>query len=183
MRVFECREKAWLEEIDGVELADFWQRALAFTIDAALAVATLLLSLIPVAFAIWLFKLMQGRHESPSLHLEGEAGKIALELAAPVLYFGLTTWLWNGRTVGKRIVGIRVVSLVHRHMSLWHSIERALGYGAAALEFGFGFAQFFIHPYRRTVQDRIAETIVVKEKSLRRRLSHNNTEVAEHAHS
>jgi hypothetical protein len=50
-------------------------------------------------------------------------------------------------------------------MTLWHSIERALGYGAAALEFGFGFAQFFIHPYRRTVQDRIAETIVVKEKS------------------
>jgi uncharacterized RDD family membrane protein YckC len=82
-----------------------------------------------------------------------------------VLYFGLTTWLGNGRTLGKRLTGIRVVSLVHEHMNLWHSVERALGYGAAALEFGFGFAQFFIHPFRRTVQGRIAETTVIKEES------------------
>jgi uncharacterized RDD family membrane protein YckC len=75
-----------------------------------------------------------------------------------VLYFGLTTFLWNGRTVGKRLFGIRVVSLVHERMSLWHSIERALGYGAAALEFGFGFLQFFIHPSRRTAQDRVRDS-------------------------
>ena len=62
---------------------------------------------------------------------------------------------------------IRVVSLMHRHLSLWHSIERALGYAAAFLEAGFGFFQFFIHPYRRCVQDRIAETIVVTESSYR----------------
>jgi len=30
-----------------------------------------------------------------------------------------------------------------------------------ALEGGFGFLQYFIHPNRRTVHDRIAETIVV----------------------
>jgi len=40
-----------------------------------------------------------------------------------------------------------------------------LGYGAAALELGFGFVQFFIHPYRRCAQDRLAETIVVTERS------------------
>ena len=60
-------------------------------------------------------------------------------------------------------MGIRVVSLTHHRLSLWHSIERALGYGASALELGFGFVQFFIEPNRRTVHDRIAETIVVKE--------------------
>jgi hypothetical protein len=48
---------------------------------------------------------------------------------------------------------------------LWHAVERALGYGAAALELGFGFVQFFIHPYRRCAQDRLAETIVVTERS------------------
>ncbi len=59
---------------------------------------------------------------------------------------------------------IRVVSIVHHDLSLWHCVERALGYGASALELGFGFLQYFIHPNRRTVHDRIAETIVVREK-------------------
>jgi uncharacterized RDD family membrane protein YckC len=59
---------------------------------------------------------------------------------------------------------IRVVSITHEQLSLWHSIERSLGYAASALEFGFGFIQYFIHPNRRTVHDRIAETIVISEK-------------------
>ena len=79
-----------------------------------------------------------------------------------VLFFGLSVYLGNGRTIGKRVMGIRVVSIVHHRMGLWHSIERALGYGASALE--FGFAQYFIHPNRRTVHDRMAETIVIRVK-------------------
>ncbi len=81
-----------------------------------------------------------------------------------VIFFGLSLYFGNGRTIGKRIMGIRVVSLVHHQMSFWHSIERALGYGASALEFGFGFVQYFIHPNRRTVHDRMAETIVIRDK-------------------
>jgi len=78
-----------------------------------------------------------------------------------VLFFGLSLYIGNGKTLGKLLFRIRVVSLVHHRMSLWHSVERALGYGASALELGFGFLQYFIHPNRRTVHDRIAETIVV----------------------
>ena len=84
------------------------------------------------------------------MDFRGEQGKLLQELIAPILYFGLFTYWGNGRTPGKRLLGIRVVSLVHERMNLWHSIERALGYGAATLEFGFGFLQFFLHPYRRT---------------------------------
>jgi hypothetical protein len=46
-------------------------------------------------------------------------------------------------------------------MGLWQSIERALGYGAAVLEVGVGFAQFFWDRNRMCAQDRLAETIVV----------------------
>lgn len=173
MRVFSARETERLAEIDGVELADFWQRAVAFAIDAALALFSVMILLFIGALFVLLYRyLTHGDTTHRDFRIEGEAGRIILFTVAPVLYFGLATWIGNGRTVGKRLTGIRVVSLVHEHMSLWHSVERALGYGAAALEFGFGFAQFFIHPYRRTVQDRIAETIVVKEKSLRLLQSH-----------
>lgn len=97
------------------------------------------------------------------------------DIVVPILYFGILTWKWKGRTVGKRLMKIRVVSIAHRHLSFWHAVERALGYGAAALEGGFGFLQFFLHPYRRCAQDRLAETIVVTEASyqeLQHRLNH-----------
>jgi uncharacterized RDD family membrane protein YckC len=58
------------------------------------------------------------------------------------------------------VLGIRVVSLVHHEISLWQSIERALGYAASSLEAGFGFLQYFTHPNCQTIHDRIAETIV-----------------------
>ncbi|NWF87957.1 MAG: RDD family protein [Ignavibacteriaceae bacterium] len=78
-----------------------------------------------------------------------------------VVYFSLTVYLSNGLTLGKWICRIRIVSLTHTHISFWHSIERALGYGASALEAGFGFLQYFLRKDRRTVHDRIAETIVI----------------------
>ena len=84
-------------------------------------------------------------------------------LIALVLYFGLATYLGNGKTLGKKFLKIRVVSLTHSKMTFFQSIERSLGYGASFLEGGFGFIQFFINPNRRTVHDRIAETIVVDE--------------------
>jgi hypothetical protein len=46
-------------------------------------------------------------------------------------------------------------------MGLWQSVERGLGYGAAVLEGGLGFLQFFWDPNRMCAQDRLAETIVI----------------------
>ena len=100
------------------------------------------------------------------INIEGnEVIHVAATVVVPVLYCGVLLWAGKGRTPGKRLLRIRVVSLAHRHITFWHAVERALGYGAAALELGFGFVQFFIHPYRRCAQDRLAETIVVTERS------------------
>ncbi len=82
-----------------------------------------------------------------------------------VLYFGLCMWKTNGLTLGKKLLRIRVVSLEHERMTLWQSTERALGYGASALEAGFGFLQYFLYPNHRCLHDRIAETIVVAERA------------------
>ena len=80
-----------------------------------------------------------------------------------VLYFGLCVWKTNGLTLGKRLLGIRVVSLMHERMTLWQSVERALGYGASALEAGFGFLQYYLYPNHQCAHDRMAETIVVQD--------------------
>ena len=183
MRNFSARETEWLQELDGIELAPFWRRALAFVIDWTLISLVLTALTLSVVLGYFKYREAHGMTVPKTFHfdlkpedskfssddpefvkeLDKEYVHVFIDIVVPVLYFGLFTWNGQGRSPGKRLLKIRVVSLVHRHLNLWHSIERALGYGAAALEGGFGFAQFFIHPYRRCVQDRIAETIVVTE--------------------
>jgi uncharacterized RDD family membrane protein YckC len=78
-----------------------------------------------------------------------------------VLYYGIANYAGNGRTPGKWVVRTRVVSLTGKRMGFWQSIERALRYGAAVLECGLGFLQYFWSDNRMCAQDRLAETIVV----------------------
>jgi len=195
MRNFSARETEWLLELDGIELASFHQRAIAFVIDWMIVGLVFggLASLVAVgAFAYMhhhgksvsdiatMFSatedgekvniVVPGKTQVKTYRVDPEHSKAAevlhviSSIVVPILYFGILLWKGKGQTPGKRIMRIRVVSLMHRHLSFWHCVERALGYGAAALEGGFGFVQFFIHPYRRCAQDRLAETIVVTER-------------------
>jgi uncharacterized RDD family membrane protein YckC len=151
-----------MQELNGLELASFASRVAAFFLDFAIA---------GVLFLGGLFLAFKIANRYTSLGADNRNIKVELNffdnwysIVYLVLFFGLSLYFGNGQTLGKRVMGIRVVSLVHHKMSFWHSIERALGYGASALEFGFGFVQYFIHPNRRTVHDRMAETIVVRER-------------------
>jgi uncharacterized RDD family membrane protein YckC len=185
MKFFSARETELLRELDGLELAGFWPRAVAFLIDCFLMAVLLSVILTLGLNASQNLRRMRGNSGPAEYHLpvvkelpingnmnlqiiniEGnEVLHVAATLVVPVLYCGVLLWAGKGRTPGKRLLKIRVVSLADRHITFWHAVERALGYGAAALELGFGFAQFFIHPYRRCAQDRLAETIVVTECS------------------
>ena len=152
---FRTQNVDWQARLQGAQLASFKARAMAFIIDGLLIGALLgLLRYLPGAA-----DLSAGKTMSISLEFGGAVGFLAT-----ILYFGLATWLGNGATPGKRLMGIRVVSIVHPHLTLWHCIERALGYTASSLEAGFGFLQYFKHPNHQTVHDRIAETIVVTRR-------------------
>jgi len=144
--------------MEGVPLASFTSRALAFLVDG---VIICLLVLAPDLWSIYV-----SHKPGATITLSLDYGTL-FAVAVAVLYFGLSTYFGKGATIGKRLLGIRVVSLVHRELSLWHSIERTLGYAASSLEAGFGFLQYFTHPNRQTVHDRIAETIVVSDRGPR----------------
>jgi len=79
----------------------------------------------------------------------------------PVIYFTLSLYLTRGRTIGKYLLKIRVISLFHERPGLWHCFERSLGYFTSALEFGFGFIQAIWNPNRMALHDKIGETIVI----------------------
>ncbi len=160
MNTFAPHHVARLDQLTGMPLASFSRRLFAFALDFL------------AAFLLFLFILIYGTKLLAYLgvlHLESDLNlKFDLQhwysILFVVVYFGLFTYWGNGKTPGKWLMKIRVVSLTHEHISLWHAIERALGYGASALELGFGFLQYFIHPNKQTVHDRIAETIVIQER-------------------
>ena len=157
MKNFNPHETARLMELDGVKLAPFFRRAIAFYIDLIIAVP------LAVALIVGYTYFTGGFKNNADLKFEFNFENW-YSLVGLVLYFGLATYFGNGKTLGKKLLKIRVVSLTHSKMTFFQSIERSLGYGASFLEGGFGFIQFFINPNRRTVHDRIAETIVVDEK-------------------
>lgn len=147
-----------LDQLEGAALASFPARAAAFSIDLIAAFTVFTLMAIYGAKLLYYFGLLD-----PNANYNFKFNFTNwYSLGFIVLYFGLFTYFGKGQTPGKRLLKIRVLSLAHDHLSLWHSIERALGYGASALELGFGFLQYFIHPNKQTVHDRIAETIVIK---------------------
>ena len=156
MRLFNPNETARLKELEGVKLASFPRRSAAFLID--LLIAVLFSSILLLAYNFITGKFNMNDDIKVDFNFENW-----YSIIATVIYFGLTTYFGNGKTLGKKLLKIRVVSITHPKMTFWQSIERALGYGASILEAGFGFIQFFINPNRRTVHDRIAETIVVDE--------------------
>jgi uncharacterized RDD family membrane protein YckC len=79
----------------------------------------------------------------------------------PVLYFTILFYCCKGQTIGKFFLRIRVLSLYHEHLGLWHCVERSLGYFTSALEFGFGFIQAIWNPNKMALHDKIGETIVI----------------------
>ncbi|MFZ5433548.1 MAG: RDD family protein [Calditrichota bacterium] len=142
-------------ELTGTQLANFAPRAAAFLLDL---MAVRLLVLV-AGLIIQLYGIMA---RQPTITLD-ENPFHGWALIALVLYFAVALYWGKGQTIGKRLLRIRVVSLVHHRMSFWHCVERTLGYGASLLEGGFGFIQFFIHPNRQTAHDRLSETIVIRE--------------------
>jgi uncharacterized RDD family membrane protein YckC len=158
-RRYHAHAGARAESLDGLPLATFWQRLLGYCVDLVIAV----LIWFPLEFG-WRSLLLHEKdiHAVWNFH---EAGNIVVM----VLYWGLANYFGNGRTVGKWVAGTRILSLTSERMGLWQSVERGLGYGAAVLEAGLGFLQFFWDRNRMCAQDRLAETIVVDVRTRRSR--------------
>ncbi len=84
-----------------------------------------------------------------------------------VLYFALLTWLMNGRTVGKWLCGIRVVSLTEDRIRFMASLKRA---------FGFGLFQSLPGKTKISKHDRMVGTIVAIDPIWKRKQTMSKSE-------
>jgi len=150
-----------MDVLDGLPLAMAWQRILGYTIDLLLAAV------------IWFPMELEWRryvlHQRGNIDMQFNFHEVG-NIVVVILYWGLCNYFLNGQTPGKWVARTRAVSLTSERMGLWQSVERALGYGAALLELGLGFVQYFWDRNRMCAQDRLAETIVVDVRKRATRL-------------
>jgi hypothetical protein len=77
------------------------------------------------------------------------------------LYMTLMLSWWRGQTLGKRLLGIRVLRLDGMPITWWVAFERAGGYAAGFATGLLGFAQVYWDSNRQAIHDRIVGTVVV----------------------
>jgi uncharacterized RDD family membrane protein YckC len=161
LRPFDPHPPHRAESLRGLPLASFRRRAAALVIDFVVAGICFMLFSLPALKILISLKLVPDR----DMNIQFGFFDNWYSVVWLFLFLGVSNHVGNGRTIGKRLLKIRAVSLVHDRLRGWPAFERALAYGASALELGFGFLQYFIHPNRQTVHDRIAETIVIDERA------------------
>jgi len=154
--------------LQGKPLASFWRRALAFFIDLCICFFIFIIGIGIIAVVAG--EKAKNSYGAPqySYKVEGELGNFLEEVLLPIFYFGLIVFFTQGKTIGKWITGIRIIPITHDRISFIHSAERAMAYATSILEFGFGFAQFFMNVNHRTLGDKVGETIVIRDRLTKR---------------
>lgn len=78
------------------------------------------------------------------------------------LYFTLCHASRRGQTLGKRILGIRVVQLAGERLNLFESFERAAAYLEIPATLGLSLVSLWRDPNRRLPHDRVVHTAVLR---------------------
>jgi uncharacterized RDD family membrane protein YckC len=130
--------------------AGFWRRGVALLLDYIFLV-------LMVALAGGLVTALWG--ESGRSARVVNAALTAFRWFLPPLYVVLFHRLW-GQTMGKIVVGARVVALDGERLSLSRAIGRTLAWVVAALPLGLGLALAAVRRDRRGLHDLLAGTRV-----------------------
>ena len=150
-------------------LAGIGSRFLALTVDTLLQVAALIAIIIVGA----IIALGSTAADRPGLDrfFSQTIGAIVLVLVPFCLYWGYFAFfevLWQGRTPGKRVAGIRVIHQSGRPMTAIECIGRNLMRGVDILPgmYGVGLISMMCNNQSKRLGDFIAGTIVVHDKAI-----------------
>jgi uncharacterized RDD family membrane protein YckC len=76
-------------------------------------------------------------------------------------YFTVFVAWFDGQTLGKKLLRIRVIQLDGKKLGLWSAFGRYGGYGAGLATGLLGFLQIFWDANRQAIQDKISATVVI----------------------
>ncbi|MCI0520726.1 MAG: RDD family protein [Chloroflexi bacterium] len=85
---------------------------------------------------------------------------LATSMIIPFVY-NVFFWVFTGQTPGKSLLGLRIVTLQGKKLSIWRAVLRYLGYYLSILPLFIGFLWVLADDNRQSWHDKIAGTIVV----------------------
>jgi uncharacterized RDD family membrane protein YckC len=146
-----------VERTTDAPYAGLVTRAIAFAIDAAIidGAAVLVFALVALASTV--------------LHIPGEVKTILLVIggAAYVIWgagYFVAFWATDGRTVGNRVMYIRVEPASGGTLGYRRAVQRFIG---LVLALFLGLVPMLLNDRRRGFQDRVADTVVVHDPERR----------------
>ncbi len=89
-----------------------------------------------------------------------------------VFYFTFTIYWCHGQTLGKKLLGIKVIQLDGSELGLFGAFSRQGGYGAGFATGLLGFLQVYWDPNRQAIQDKVVSTVVIRLGQPKRPLTH-----------
>ena len=92
---------------------------------------------------------------------KGILNDLGLGFGWAAFYFTVFTAWFDGQTLGKKLLNIRVIPLDASTISLWDAFGRYGGYGAGFATGLLGFLQIYWDANRQAIQDKISETVVI----------------------
>ena len=99
--------------------------------------------------------------------IKGIIKDLGLGFGWATFYFTAFIALADGQTIGKKLLGIKVLQLDGTPLSLWDSFGRYGGYGAGLATGLLGFIQIFWDANKQAIHDKISATVVIDLKKAR----------------
>lgn len=99
--------------------------------------------------------------------VKGIVEDLGLGFGWATFYFTAFIALGKGQTLGKKLLGIKVLQLDGTPLSLWDSFGRYGGYGAGLATGLLGFIQIYWDANRQAIHDKISATVVIDIRKAR----------------
>jgi uncharacterized RDD family membrane protein YckC len=147
----------------GGGYAGFASRLLAFCIDIFVLIIALLVAGVFISGIVSIFNLdrMLPTVFGPSgIYAARIAGSSLLATVIAYVYW-IFGWTFLGSTVGKLIMGLRVVGPGGSRVGFWRSVRRVIGYVVSMFAVGLGFLWVIFNKRHHGWADKLAGTSVV----------------------
>ncbi len=141
------------------EYAGFITRLLAFVVDALIVTVSIGIVTEVATFLSDFFRSSEWAQAFITLVT------LTVSLLVYIAYY-VGLWVFAGQTLGKALMGLRVVSVDGDRVHIRQAFIRLAGYWLSALLFFLGYLISLVDDQRRCLHDRLAGTLVVYSRNV-----------------
>lgn len=140
----------------ALEYAGFWVRFAAFMIDGVIMSVAFNIIFPARFFTLNFWSIERHWYFIPLIAI----GNLVSGLMA--VAYSVAFWTWRGQTLGMMVLNIKVLRGDGSHVTIGYALLRYVGYIVCGLMLGTGFLWIAFDSRKQGINDKIADTVVVK---------------------